>query len=257
MSLESKYFTKLNQGDCKVDCFQVNPNQEYLYEKKSLQPWHRFAKKFFQKKYINTLEVGCGNGALIESIQSEYRAGLELDPKAADKINKKIIDVRLEGLEVFSGDFNNREKFDVVFAFEVIEHFSNPVDFVLGCKAVMKRGGILVGSTPNGSRWWLSFFKREAFDCPPNHFVSFDRDQLMRLFSDNGFKILYLNRAFVYQDWRHVSYRVSSIIGKSIKSFTVRKYLAFFFSIINVPIFALMNLVPKKYLHHGFVIEKI
>ena len=256
MNSNGKYFTKLERGSCGLEYFEINPNQEYLYDKKSFQPWHSFSRKLFKRKYVNVLEVGCGNGALIETIDAQYRAGLELDAKAASLIDKKLVDVNIIRLEDYSNISINKEKFDVIFAFEVIEHFANPVDFIMSCKKLMKKGSILVGSTPNSTRWWVKLFKREEFDSPPNHFVMFDRIQLERLFSDHGFKIEYLNAAFRYQSWRHVSYRVLSLFGKKFLSNKMALYFGLMISIIFTPIFYLLNFLPDKYLHHGFVVIK-
>jgi SAM-dependent methyltransferase len=257
MTLSPKYFDRLATKSSNFKNFEVNKNQNYLYSNKSFKPWHNFAKKFFLKKFKNAIEIGCGNGALIEKIIADYKVGLDLDINAARLLNKSKVNFRLESIQSFASDPINNEFFDVIFAFEVIEHFPNPLDFVIASKIILKSGGLIVGSTPNSQRWWLDIYKREEFDEPPNHFVTFSRVQIQNLFSDYGFEVLFLGPAFFYQDWRHVHYRLSMIFEDLISKSPYFKKIGYLLSIFFTPIFFLMNLVPNKYLHHGFVVRKI
>ncbi|MDI6691664.1 MAG: methyltransferase domain-containing protein [Candidatus Bathyarchaeota archaeon] len=42
-----------------------------------------------------------------------------------------------------------REKFRYVIMFEVIEHLENPFAALTNIRAIMKKGGLFLGSTPN------------------------------------------------------------------------------------------------------------
>lgn len=236
--------------------FAVTANQAYLYVNKVLQPWHKFAKSYYSEWRESVLEVGCGNGALIEKIQAKKKIGLDLDESASALVDRALAEVRNQSLEAFSEVPENRGAFDVVFAFEVIEHFPDPVKFVEGCNVTLKRGGYVVGSTPNSKRWWLILFKREEFDFPPNHFVTFDRHQLRRLFEANGFETVIIGPAFVLQNWRHVFYRLSAVFGKQPCSHRKLKYCFYTIAVLASPFFAIMNVLPGRYLHHGFVFRK-
>lgn len=44
---------------------------------------------------------------------------------------------------------NIREKFHYTTMFEVIEHLENPCAALRNIRAVMERGGLFLGSTPN------------------------------------------------------------------------------------------------------------
>lgn len=249
----NKYYNLLD-NEAEYGSFEINSNQEYIYSNKQLQPWHTFSKNYIKGRFENALEVGCGNGALIEIIDAKSRYGLELDKFAAERVDKNLVDVRIVNLEDYASDAINHGVFDLVLAFEVVEHFPNPISFVTSCNKLLKSGGMLVGSTPNSKRWWLDVQSREPFDVPPNHFVSFSNKQMKDILIDHGFQILYVNKAFIWQDISHVSYRIKLALGPKLKKY---KYLAYGISILAAPIFAVMNLVPNKYLHHGFVAIKI
>ena len=50
----------------------------------------------------------------------------------------------------------NKEKYDVVVSFEVIEHVTEKEDFVKHCVECVKPGGSILMTTPN--KTWLSWF---------------------------------------------------------------------------------------------------
>lgn len=80
-----------------------------------------------------------------------------------------------------------REKaFDSVLAGELIEHIEEPTLFVKEGRRVLKRGGLLVITTPNRKSLLNRLFK--AYEKPA-HVVLFSKDELLRLLEDEGFAI--------------------------------------------------------------------
>lgn len=107
----------------------------------------------FASKYCNglkVLEVGCGYGfgALLMSGYAEY-VGVDIDHKAIEwgkgHINKAKF-LLLENLEEMYGS----AYFDMVIAFEVIEHVSDPKSFLNTLRSNAKPNGKIIISTPNG-----------------------------------------------------------------------------------------------------------
>jgi 2-polyprenyl-3-methyl-5-hydroxy-6-metoxy-1,4-benzoquinol methylase len=71
--------------------------------------------------------------------------GLDNDKKELEKLNRK-------GYRIIYGDAENfdlKKKFDVVVAGELIEHLSNPGNFLQSCKRNLKDDGIIIITTPN------------------------------------------------------------------------------------------------------------
>lgn len=257
MKNNRRYYESLtSEATGGISSFVVNENQEYLYTKKTLQPWHRFATQYFRRNYDCALEVGCGNGALLESIKAKRRIGLELDPQAAGLVDSGRVELLMTRLEDFANDPINSETCDVIFAFEVIEHCVDPVDFIQCCRRLLKPGGMLVGSTPNSNRWWLDWFPREVFDFPPNHFARFSPEQIGCILTDCKMERLYLGTAFVHQGWRHVYYRVKIVVSDLVDLSGWVRFLVYGISVVVEPVFWAGNLTRKKYLHHGFAARK-
>lgn len=97
------------------------------------------------------LDVGCGTG-----IGSGYLAtkgfsvtGIDIDSESikwgtAKKLHRNLVLIEGQGERLPFDD----ETFDVVIAFECIEHMDSPYAFVLEAKRVLKPDGILICSVP-------------------------------------------------------------------------------------------------------------
>jgi 2-polyprenyl-3-methyl-5-hydroxy-6-metoxy-1,4-benzoquinol methylase len=108
---------------------------------------HLFRKELEGK---SILDVGCGNGAFLKSVDAK----LEHGKLVGIDISLSILPERHENVEFLQGniiDFSADYKFDVVFSDNVIEHIALP-DLPIhlqSVKNVMVRGGTLIIITPN------------------------------------------------------------------------------------------------------------
>ncbi len=83
------------------------------------------------------------------------------------------------------------EKFDTIFAGELIEHLPNPGLFLEGCARRLKEGGRLVLSTPQPfTLLFLAVYSlRYPTGCNPDHTCWFDRQTLEQLLAKTGFEM--------------------------------------------------------------------
>jgi predicted SAM-dependent methyltransferase len=77
----------------------------------------------------------------------------------------------------------SREYFDAIVSFETIEHVENPEELLLSLNQSLKRGGILICSTPNQS---VLPFNSSKF---PHHFKHYTLNDLCSLLSGSGFTV--------------------------------------------------------------------
>jgi ubiquinone/menaquinone biosynthesis C-methylase UbiE len=95
------------------------------------------------------LDVGCGCGEFIKLAESNGWEchGLDISPWAAQVASEQ------SGVSVFVGTLAEAgypsETFDVVTAWDVIEHIIEPQAFVAEVRRILKLGGMLVVRTPN------------------------------------------------------------------------------------------------------------
>lgn len=108
------------------------------------------------------LEIGCGYGLFLEAARSRgYEvAGVELSKPAAAHAREKLdLDVHCGQLE----DAPLDAKFDVITAWDTIEHVPNPLEFLRSARKLLSDDGVITFSTPYfsslpatllGTRWW-------------------------------------------------------------------------------------------------------
>jgi 2-polyprenyl-3-methyl-5-hydroxy-6-metoxy-1,4-benzoquinol methylase len=135
------------------------------------------------------LDVGCGNGQFLAGMRSRgwETVGIDYSPSAVEIARQVVPDVRLGGLE--NAGFE-RDSFDVVTLFHVLEHVEDPSATLHQIRHVLKDGGALVVEVPNvrslasrltGTCW-------QGLDVP-RHLYHFSPRALELLHSDHGFRI--------------------------------------------------------------------
>lgn len=114
----------------------------------------------------------------ILALESERNFGLKVYPTS---------------LEDFHRQFPN-ESFDVITFFEVLEHMSNPDQFMSTIKSHLSPGGYVALSVPNRDRFMLGSKRYPVWDFPPHHFTWWSAKALENFFTIRGFQIVELKK---------------------------------------------------------------
>lgn len=129
------------------------------------------------------LEVGCGRGGFALRLADRYRyAAVEPDDASASIARSRFERFGGEG-DVRVGDVAVRgpdERFDLVCAFEVVEHVSDDLSFLRDCAARLRPGGTLLLTTPAGES------RFGAADEMVGHFRRYDPARMVALLRDAG-----------------------------------------------------------------------
>lgn len=166
--------------------------EEVLYYYRFFQGWIRFLDRFLPLKNgagKKVLEIGCGIGAFAKildergfEVQATDISGFII--KKAKK-NLPEIDFRILDIEK---DTKVNNKYDYIFAFEVLEHLKQPQKALVNCRNMLKRDGTLIFSTPyptkstladpfhinvNLPEFWLSIGKKLKFKSAEVKYASF------------------------------------------------------------------------------------
>lgn len=169
MSYRDKILEKIKDprlmvhGDEKFDreffgvCFKKYNFKEFSDQYKWFGNVTKFIEKYTPLKDggdKRILEIGCGWGAFSRILKDRGFEVIATDISAyiikkAKKIQKDV-DFRVEDVEK---GINAEGKFDYIFALEVLEHLKNPKLSLDNMKKKLKRGGILVFSTPYPTKW--------------------------------------------------------------------------------------------------------
>lgn len=134
------------------------------------------------KKYIenndSVLEVGSGSGNFAKKIPWAQYTGLELSTNAIKLAKEKNITVRQEFVEEHA--INNKNKYDVVCTFEVLEHVENPYNFIQSCLECLKEKGTFIFTVPYSDNFF-SQLPNYILNMPPHHLTSWNEKSMRKL----------------------------------------------------------------------------
>jgi 2-polyprenyl-3-methyl-5-hydroxy-6-metoxy-1,4-benzoquinol methylase len=158
------------------------------------------------------LDVGCRDGT-ISKLMTDAGNNVE----AVEISDYSIIKARGKGIKVYDIDLNTSwagrigKKYDLVFAGEIIEHLFETDMFLQNINKVLKKGGILVISTPNtaslGRRILLLLGKNPATELTTRqgqagHVRYFVYDSLKSILEDNGFFVADFRSDVINMDYK-------------------------------------------------------
>ena len=150
----------------------------------ALQKYFPHAKNFF--------EIGCGTGFVLQGIQNRYPQ-LELHGSEILGAGLEAAAGRLQGVHLFEMDAKNipyQNTFDVIGAFDVIEHVEEDEKVLSECfKAVRPQGGLLLAVPQHRFLW-------SYFDEHSHHVRRYERSELITKVEQAGFKVI-LTTSFV------------------------------------------------------------
>ena len=149
------------------------------------------------QEIIRTLELGCGEGQFLETVQDNPRfhaTGLDLCEKSIEKALQKVLDAHHSDLESKNYPDNT---FDFVFAIHLLEHMHNPERLVLEMQRILKPGGYLFVALPcishlnarlAGRRW--------RHLTPPEHLWYFSPRTLSKFVTRLGFETTFSSNLY-------------------------------------------------------------
>jgi len=156
-----------------------------------LEPGHRFFLSDAKApKKGRLLDLGCGVGNFLAAARDAGFdvAGIEMNRNAVEfaRQHYRLTSVFAMRPEEF-GVSHEREKFDVVTFFEVLEHQENPKGFLAAATQCLAPGGFIALSVPNRNRWQKGM---ETLDYPPNHLTRWSPRALENFLARHGFEVL-------------------------------------------------------------------
>ncbi len=138
------------------------------------------------------LEVGSGFGTFCEELMSrkvfEKVVAIEPTPDLAETCRRRGIEVIESPIEKVS--LNNQHLFDVIVSFEVIEHLFSPKDFIAECKRLLKSGGLLIITCPNGNGFDVEVLGAASDTVDHEHLNYFNPRSMKILLEREGFEMI-------------------------------------------------------------------
>ena len=132
------------------------------------------------------LEIGCGIGGFIQQIVENENleiTGSEIYLKGLLYAKKNLPNVDFIQFDVTQGVVG--EEFDIIAAFDVIEHIENDVAAILNIYKMLRRGGSLIVTVPQHMFLW------SKLDEIVKHKRRYSRREMVTKLQKNGFDISY------------------------------------------------------------------
>jgi|GEM_PF-452579 len=158
------------------------------------------------KSSTKILEIGSGLGYLTYSLNmAGYNVtGMDVSQTAVSQAIKNFGEHYICA-DLFGYSRLAPESYDIIILTEVIEHVSNPLEFIKSMIRLLKPGGRTIITTPN-----KSFYPREviwASDLPPVHCWWLSEDSM-----NNIAKKLNVNNSFInFRDYYKMNFQVIGI----------------------------------------------
>jgi len=132
------------------------------------------------------LEIGCGTGNFIQQIVENKNleiTGSEIYLKGLLYAKKNLPNVDFIQFDVTQGQIG--EEFDLIVAFDVIEHIENDIAAISNINRMLHKGGGLIMTVPQHMFLW------SKLDEIVKHKRRYSRRELVTKLQENGFDISY------------------------------------------------------------------
>jgi 2-polyprenyl-3-methyl-5-hydroxy-6-metoxy-1,4-benzoquinol methylase len=175
----------------------IFPASEASRREKLHKPWLERVVDYCQRYGISRellVEVGPGFGTFASVAQESGKfrqvVAIEPTPEMAQACRDRGVSVFNKAIEEITDEIAGA---DVIVAFEVIEHLFEPRKFFHQCQRLLRPGGLLVVSCPNGEGFDIAMLGPLSWAIDAEHVNLFNPDSLSGLLDDSGFEVLEVN----------------------------------------------------------------
>lgn len=142
--------------------------------------WEHFVATDYIQKNNRVLEIGCARGSFLKTLKNKgiFIEGLEMNSQAVSACKDNGLSVQSDSIDEFSE--KNKNKYDIVCSFQVMEHVAEVRNFLQSSLSVLKPQGLLLISVPNNDS--LIFKSGDiSLNMPPHHMGMWDINSLIKL----------------------------------------------------------------------------
>lgn len=172
----------------------IFPASEASRREKIHKPWLERVIGYCQRYGVprgTLVEVGPGFGtfASVATASGQFQRVLVIEPtpEMAAACRQRGVEVVARRVEDVSDEITGA---DVLVAFEVIEHLFDPRRFIIQCARLLRPGGLLVVSCPNGEGFDIAMLGARALAVDAEHVNLFNPESLSDLLRRTGFDVL-------------------------------------------------------------------
>lgn len=139
---------------------------------------------------VKALEIGCGEGLLIRSLQKLGLQVLGVDPSPIAKRASEKYGFDLYP-EFFIAEAFEGQNYDLIYHVDILEHLRDPLLFLRSNAQALSQSGFLIVSVPDAS----DVYKGDISAAMHQHLSYFDEGSLRSILQRAGFEVLTIVRA--------------------------------------------------------------
>ena len=134
------------------------------------------------------LEIGCGDGRFLKKLQNHYSvSGFDISPSAINHASNLIKNKSLKVLDIEKGRIIG--KYDIILAFDLLEHLKEPKKSMLKIKKALNKDGIFIFSVPNNYSFYGGLSTRLFNFIDKTHVSAYKRKSWIKILEDSGFAL--------------------------------------------------------------------
>jgi 2-polyprenyl-3-methyl-5-hydroxy-6-metoxy-1,4-benzoquinol methylase len=168
-----------------------------FYEKLQAFPWYYLEEKSEYRlacKLIragsSVIEIGCGSGVFSTFLPPGCRyRGVEYNVEAVRRARLRGLDVDQISIDEIA--LSLKAQFDVVAAFQVLEHVQSPARFLDSAVKLLKPGGMLIIAVPSEDSF-MGDEVNNVLNVPPHHVTRWTDTALRNIADVTGLQLVHL-----------------------------------------------------------------
>jgi 2-polyprenyl-3-methyl-5-hydroxy-6-metoxy-1,4-benzoquinol methylase len=185
------------EQNAELDQFYDEPYRDLTREQFLRATAYKAEVNRFRKKWLDdrlhelnraysggrALEIGCKDGSFLRLLKEDGWTTVGVDPnKPFAKYAEEINGVRVV-TEYFHERVAGSQPFDLIAAFDLIEHIQSPVVFLRAVKNAIKDNGLLYFETPD----LRGIHRDKLIDA---HVILYTQETLSQLLASTGFRVI-------------------------------------------------------------------
>jgi 2-polyprenyl-3-methyl-5-hydroxy-6-metoxy-1,4-benzoquinol methylase len=167
------------------------PHHRWEYERAA-----RLIEGLPRSDSLKVLELGAGVGHFVKALlripglRPNQIVATDYSPYSVKELRKLGVVAHRASVFELAASAGTRGCFDVMCAFQSMEHMANVTDVVVAVRGMLKPGGIAILSVPYGPA--IEFNERylSCFDLPPNHVGRWYRETFTALAAKAGVELV-------------------------------------------------------------------
>jgi len=172
---------------------------------------------FIKGKIVNKslLDFGCGIGGFLQLVQNSKLAlsvaGVEQEETLKESFSERQLNVFSDIMDV-----SGSTKYDIITAFHVIEHLSDPASTLLALSKLLKKNGEIIIEVPSSNDALLTLYECDAFShftYWSQHLFLFNTKTLVKLVEKTALKVNWIKQIQRYPLSNHLYWLSKGLPG--------------------------------------------